>query len=142
MASDDLKAKASEDWKGVVEALRERKLLEPVSDIVRGFRVTMYEAAGKNRMLTVARARHAAWRYLRDEWLLSYPEIGRIWGVHPGTVRMALIEQQKGPEVRERCPTCGRLKDATEYAEALQELPAKKAKPVAKHLNGAKRRRR
>jgi chromosomal replication initiation ATPase DnaA len=76
-------------WTTVVEALRARDLLEDVADVVRDHRVTMFEACSRMQTKKIAKARHAAWAYLREQGF-SYPEIGRLWGVSHSTVHRAL----------------------------------------------------
>ena len=77
-------------WSTVVEALEARGLLEPITNIVRSHRVTVFEACGRGQTKAVTAARHHAWAYLRATCKFSYPEIARIWGVHHATVHAAL----------------------------------------------------
>jgi chromosomal replication initiation ATPase DnaA len=56
--------------------------------------VTLADILGRSRVSRIVRVRHRVWAVLRWTLELSYPEIGRIWGVDHSTV-MAGVRQHE-----------------------------------------------
>lgn len=58
--------------------------------LAREYGVTTGDVLSRARTRTVVKCRHHMWRLLRDTLDLSYPEIGRIWGVDHTSVMTAV----------------------------------------------------
>ena len=70
----------------ILEALRERDLLELLDRVCQARGVTREEVCGRCRTKNVARARHELWWELRRHPGMSYGEIARLFDRNHSTV--------------------------------------------------------
>ncbi len=70
----------------IVEALRDRDLLDLLDAVCRRRSVTREEVCGRGRTRNVARARHELWWELRRNPGMSFGEIGRLFDRNHTTV--------------------------------------------------------
>lgn len=77
---------------GLVERLAQRGLLELVDERAKAHHVTRTDVLGRSRTKSVAAARQAVYRGLRERGL-SYPEIGRLLDRDHTTVMHACREE-------------------------------------------------
>lgn len=79
--------RADNTTESVLERIRSRGFGDLIEGIARVHHVTMLEIASKTHTPAPTRARHEAWRILREApYRLSYPEIGRLFGRHHTTI--------------------------------------------------------
>jgi len=67
-------------------------LHEPLGKVARAHHVTIDVCFSWSRRKHVVKARHAMWRFLRDNMQWSYTGIGDLFGMHHTSVIAALSE--------------------------------------------------
>lgn len=78
-----------------VSWLDKRDLLGPVLKLARVHHVTLEELLGRSRAAHIVRARHSAWKWLKEAEGWSYVSIAEAWGVDHTTVMAALTKPSK-----------------------------------------------
>lgn len=72
-----------------------------ITESANHFGLTTADLTGRDRHLTVVRARHIAMTIVRDKLGMSYPQIGELFGRDHTTVltavKFAVIERERSP---------------------------------------------
>ena len=80
----------------ILEALRERDLLDLLDSVCRPNGVTREEVCGRRRTRRIARARRELWLRLRRELRMSYGEIAELFGRNHSTVLTGVRSLERG----------------------------------------------